>query len=526
MIAHSGQDRDGGALHPSWRIALPVLVALVAWILVCFHETFLAMAAIWARSETFTHGFVVPPLTLWLIWRQRHELAPLVPRPSLWGVLLLGLTGVAWLLGELAAVNAVTQMAATVMLITGVIAILGGRVAAAMAFPLGFLLFAVPIGEFVMPSLMEWTADATVLGLRASGIPVYREGLSFVIPSGNWSVVEACSGVRYLIASLMVGTLFAYLNYYSLRRRLIFILVSLIVPVFANWARAYGIVMIGHLSGNRLAVGVDHLIYGWIFFGVVIMLMFAIGTRWREDDAPSATLSETPSQSRQNPRWGRGAGVVAGLALVAAVWPLAAYSLIQRGEQALQPHLALAGSDAMGGWVASGESASFAPAYDSPPAVAAGDYAKDGRRVGLFMAYYRNQSYGEKLITSTNALVKSSDRQWVVAAHGSTAVVLPDASVVARSYELAGNSAANHGTPKRLKAWQWYWISGHLTASDVLAKVYSTLARLVGEGDDSAVVILYADEDQPGGAEEAMRQFVADAGKAIESSLVDAKRQR
>ena len=70
-----------------------------------------------------------------------------------------------------------------------------------------------------------------------------------------------------IIASLTVGTLFAYLSYRSLNRRLIFVGVAFAVPVIANWMRAYMIVMIGHLSGNKLAVGVDHLIYGWVFFG-------------------------------------------------------------------------------------------------------------------------------------------------------------------------------------------------------------------------------------------------------------------
>ena len=97
-------------------------------------------------------------------------------------------------------------------------------------------------------------------------------------------MVEACSGVRYLIASVMVGTLFAYLTYQSLARRIAFVAVSFLVPVLANWLRAYMIVMLGHLSGNKLAVGVDHLIYGWVFFGVVMLLMFWIGARWREDE--------------------------------------------------------------------------------------------------------------------------------------------------------------------------------------------------------------------------------------------------
>ena len=211
----------------------------------------------------------MPPISLWLIWRKRNDLTLLRPEPTFWFVLPLAATVFFWLMGELTAVNALTQFALVVTLILTIISILGVRVSRQIAFPLAFLLLCVPIGDFMTPTLMEWTAWFTVLALRASGLPVIQEGMQFVIPSGTWSVVEACSGIRYLIASITVGTLFAYLNYVSLRRRLIFIVASFIVPVFANWLRAYMIVMIGHLSGNTLAVGVDHLIYGWVFFGFV-----------------------------------------------------------------------------------------------------------------------------------------------------------------------------------------------------------------------------------------------------------------
>ena len=73
------------------------------------------------------------------------------------------------------------------------------------------------------------------------------------VPGRSLFVTEACSGLRYLVASVMVGTLFAYLNYRSYRKRTVFMLVSLAVPVLANWLRAYIIVMMGHLSGNKLA---------------------------------------------------------------------------------------------------------------------------------------------------------------------------------------------------------------------------------------------------------------------------------
>src|SRR5262249_32061829 len=161
-------------------------------------------------------------------------------------------------------------------------------------FPLAFLFFAVPIGEFLLPQLMEWTAGFTIAALKLSGIPVFREGQQIAIPSGTWSVVEACSGVRYLIASIVAGALYAYLIYRSPARRLVFIGVSIVVPIVANWVRAYLIVMIGHLSGNVLAAGVDHLIYGWMFFGVVMLIMFWIGSRWREHDTSPLTYSRAP----------------------------------------------------------------------------------------------------------------------------------------------------------------------------------------------------------------------------------------
>ena len=208
-------------------------------ILLVYRETAWSMVEIWRRSETFTHGFLVPPITLWLIWRIRNKIALIAPRPNALALVALAVTGFVWLLGELATVSVLSQFALTTMLAVTVPAVLGLSVARSVAFPLAFLYFAVPFGEFAMPQLMEWTANFTVLGLRLTGIPVFREGLHFVIPSGNWSVVEACSGVRYIIASLTVGTLFAYLNYHSLKRRLIFVGVAFLVPVIANWIRAY-----------------------------------------------------------------------------------------------------------------------------------------------------------------------------------------------------------------------------------------------------------------------------------------------
>src|SRR5207248_4967281 len=138
----------------------------------------------------------------------------LAPRPDALGLVLLGCAGAVWLVAYAGEVLVVKQLALVATIWATVIAILGREVAKAITFPLGFLILGVPMGEALIPPLMKWTADFTVTALELSRIPVFRDGtFFFTIPSGNWSIVEGCSGVRYLIASFTVGVLFAYLSY-------------------------------------------------------------------------------------------------------------------------------------------------------------------------------------------------------------------------------------------------------------------------------------------------------------------------
>jgi len=505
-----------------WRRTLPVLLVLLATILFLHRDTVSAMVLIWSRSETFTHGFLVLPIALWLVWRQRQVLATQVPQATGWVLLPVAAAELLWLLGDLAAVNAATQLALTALLVFTVMAMLGLAVTRTIIFPLSFLFFAVPLGEFLMPQLMDWTANFTVLALRLSGIPVYREGLQFVIPSGSWSVVEACSGVRYLIASLMVGTLFAYLNYQSFRRRLIFVAVSMVVPVVANWMRAYIIVMLGHLSGNKLATGVDHLIYGWLFFGVVIMLMFIIGARWAEPDPSESqstlgsattlpTLLLMPSAA---PMW----VVAAAVALLAAL-PQAAQWSLGKVKSAGAPQLLLPATLPHGWQPVEKPAMNFRPAFKNPSAEVNATYAGQGRTVGVYLGYYQNQDYQNKLVSSTNALVTSRDPDWAQVAGGTRMTNLGDQQVAVRTAELRGSSAPERDGEKRLVVWQIYWINGTLTASDHLAKVYSALNRLMGHGDDAAVIIFYTPKDTANSAEALLESFVSANFRTVDEVL-------
>lgn len=499
------------SFRPNWKPTLAAIAAILLWIGYWYWGTLEAMAQIWWRSETYAHGLIVPPIALWLIWRDRERAATQAPHATLWfGIPLAGFVFL-WLLGDLTAVNALTQFAVIGAIVVAIMSLVGWRISKALAFPLLFLFFAVPVGDFLMPRLMEWTADFTVLALRLTGIPVYREGQNFVIPSGHWSVVEACSGVRYLIASLTVGTLYAYLTYTSLKRRLIFIFVSLIAPILANWLRAYIIVMLGHLSGNKLAAGVDHLIYGWVFFGLVILLMFAVGAKWAEPARSSQGFSSTSDQGTQKQLnlW----LVVLVLGIIVAASPLYQQHL-RKFNSVEKINLGLPA--AMGPWQAEPPSVNWQPQFTNPSAKQHTVYRNADSWVGLYIAYYRNQNFERKLVTSTNVLVASSDLDWQAIGSRQARTTLGDTETTVRETELLKKQATSD---ERYIVWQGYWINGRLTSSDIEAKWLTAVAMLTGHGDDSAALVIYAPKTS---ADKDLPAFARDAGSEILRSLSEA----
>jgi exosortase A len=488
-------------------VTIPVLAcALVAvGIVAMYWNTAASIVLLWTRSETFAHGFVVVPISLWFAWRVRGELS-LVPASPWWpGLCIVAAAGAAWTVAAAADVDVVKQFALVFMVEGAIVSIVGLRVARAAAFPLAFLFFAVPFGEFLIPTLMDWTADFTVAALRLSGLPVYREGNHFNIPSGTWSVVEACSGVRYVIASLMVGTIFATIVYRSAKRRALFVLVSLLVPVVANWLRAYMIVMIGHLSNNRLAVGIDHLIYGWLFFGVVMLIMFWVGSRWQESLPPRpATVATIALHVGERHSFGRASfAVCAAALLVAGIWPL--IDGRELGVEHSKP--AVPAIEGAGGWQPQPANVGdWRPKYGGYASDYRQTYGRADKVVGMHVMYYRDQRKGAELVTSMNSLTAANSSEWNQLSEGRVSVAWSGRQIDAQRALLRGRSTT-------LEVFALYRVAGQTTSSPHVAKALLAWSRLTGRGDDAALIVLFAPvrRESPGSSATATLQDFAQA---------------
>ena len=501
---------DQPALAGAVRTSIPgASVALIAMALLApflfYFGTAASIVSIWNSSDTFAHGYAILPISLWLIWTRRSVFKRIPVAPCWPAVGLLALCGAGWLLARLGEVQFAMQYAFAAMLPLSAVAVLGWQLARSLAFPLAFILLAVPFGEAFVPHLINFTADFTVAAVRAFGIPVLRNGTYFELPTGNWSVVEACSGVRYLISSVTLGCLYAYLSYRSLTRRLVFVGLSIAVPIVANGLRAVMIVMIGHFSGMELATGVDHLIYGWLFFGLVMFIMFWIGSYWREDQSEPAAgvLADAPAVPARPI-----AGVALAAVLACAVWPaLAAY--VDRANHNPAPvrldaqRLAWSQAPAWTAWQ---------PSFMDPDAALRGTYAAPGAQpVNLQVLYYRNQERGKILISSTNRV--GTRKEFLEVASGGREERIGGRSLALRETRITGPQG-------QFRVWHWLWVDGGFTASDVQGKLRQARATLLLRGDDGAAVMVAAPfGENPDSARAALRAFL-DANLApLEASL-------
>jgi exosortase A len=505
--------------NTGWRLVLPLIVAAIAIILVIYWRTAESIVAIWWRSETFAHGFLIIPITLFLIWNKRREVTKLVPAPDVLGLVLLAGTGLLWLVASAGQAQVVRQYALVAMIPAAVTAIAGRKVVLALAFPLAFLMLGVPVGEVLIPPLMDWTADFTVTALRVSGIPVFREGNFFAIPSGNWSIVEGCSGLRYLIASITVGVLYAYLSYQRLWKRVLFVVLSVTVPIIANGLRAYMIVMIAHLSDMKLALGIDHLIYGWLFFGLVMLLLFWLGSFWRDPvtDTPGGSVDASPRAVRVS---GAGvAGLAAAVVAIAATWPLYAAYLDRASEASGTPILATPA--AASGWsVHTMPLTDWRPRYGGASASVFQVYYKGDLAVALYLGYYRRQRQGAELVTSTNIMVQQKHPDWANVGESRRREDLGKGPVNIRQTQL-------RSVGQRLLIWDWFRISGHDLSNPYFAKLLLARDKLLRRGDDAAAIILAIPYDERTDvAQETLRQFVREMLPSIEATLADAAATR
>ena len=296
----SGLHKDAATSPSGGYIGIPWLAGLVAFQVLVFHDTWMSLLDIWLQSDTFSHGLLIIPISIYLVWRHRGQLDGNAAQTSVIGFTVLAGLSMGWWLSMALGMGIGMHLAVVAMLPATVLAFYGSTIVRQLAFPLAFLVFAVPFGQFVIPELVDVTASLTVSILRVFGIPVIRDGQFFEVPSGSYSIARACAGLNYTIATLALATLLARLNFRRATKGAAFVVAAVLFSILANGVRATMIVLIMHFSDFDISAAKDHEFVGWIaYFLLIALLLFLAG---RLGDRHASGDSETSMNTRGTPK--------------------------------------------------------------------------------------------------------------------------------------------------------------------------------------------------------------------------------
>lgn len=501
-----GRSRSRPA-RDAWRPALAGFAALALLLAVAFAEVAAAMANTWSNAATYTHGWLILPIALGLVWLRREALRGVAPRQEPWMLLPLLLFSAVWLVGHAAETNLVQELALVGLLIALAVFSFGRAVARRLWFPLLFLVFMVPMGDALVPLLQDFTAGFAVGLLRLLGIPVFHDGILIQTPTGLFEVAEACAGIRFLVANIVVAALFAYLAYTRWWKATLFLALGVVLPVLANGVRAAGIIVIAYHTDNEMAVGADHLIYGWGFFTLVMIVLLLIGNRFADRPigrfAPPAA-GPAPEAVPCRP-WRAGLAVAAVAAMLAG--PAYAWGMLRPPPApvwtAAPPPLNPAWPRAAAAaplWLPRFPAADHLvlETYRSP------DGAEPAGTVDVFVAAYAWQRRGAEVIHHANTL--SGDESWIRVETATATLPAAAALGPARIDRLRGAAGR-----QRLVV-SWLWIGGRFTNDPVAAKLFQLDSTLTGRHPAAAQLALSAEiADEPAETLTLLQTFLSGA---------------
>ncbi len=468
-------------INRQWKTAGLALSVVVITVLFSFFDTVNILVMTWWDKPEFNHCLLILPIIGYLVFERREIFHKISPEPTFLGFLPILVGGMLWMLGDLVDANVVQQFGLIIILQGCVVTILGKRVTLALIFPLFYMIFLVPFGDFLIPMLQDFTTVFVITILNIFNIPVFVEGVYLSIPAGDFHVAESCAGLRFLIATVALGTLMANVAYKSWKRQAIVVVLSFVVPVIANGFRASGIILIAHWSDMKYATGADHITFGWIFFAIVLLIFISISMTFTNRKINDGYIDFTKKfwtnhnvvNSRKFITFSILTIVVVGFAPLYVSFIEQRYESYENNKLSLSAHVKAVDVYEISNWVPQfrGASQSFLLRHNvdnNPP-------------IDIFSAYYKYQTQDSELIQFGNVVTPPDVWGQINKRRLETNISGTNNTVVEVIIQ-AGNQ-------KRL-VWYWYWIDGEIITNDYKAKIFDAKAKLLGGRLDSAVMAL------------------------------------
>jgi exosortase D (VPLPA-CTERM-specific) len=487
------------------RVQLGAIGAAVLTLILVFQNTFLYLYGTWQREE-YSHGFLVPLVSAYLLWQRRDRLRHMAFSSSWAGVLVVVLGLLIYFLGSLASITTVDAYALVIVVGGCVLAVMGWEAFRVALVPIGLLFLMNPIPNFFYNNLSSQlqliSSQIGVAFIRSMGVAVYLQGNVIDLGSYKLQVAEACSGLRYLFPLVTLGVIVAYLFRGRNWMRWTLVLSTLPITVLMNSFRIGVIGLLVDRWGTAQAEGFLHEFEGWVVFLICFALLFAecwvllrIGGERRSlreafapSMAPGAPAALRPERSRRTRQLGKPAVAVL-LLLLVAVYP--AHAIAQRTE--LRPARSAFSEFPLtiAGWRGRRERLESVyldtlklddyvlANYERPaPQAPAGT---DDELVNLYVAYYASQRTGQSAHSPRSCLPGGG---WRIEEFGRFAVPEPGVN----GAPLRVNRALIQQGASRQLVYYWFQQRGRSITNEYLVKWFLFVDALTRNRTDGALV--------------------------------------
>ncbi len=495
-----------------WKSALSLLLIGCGAILYSYWDTFGRLFALWNDVEgEYAHGWLIIAVVLFLVWDKRHTLSRMQPRLDIRPVALIPFFGFFWLLGSLVDTNLVQVVSVLLIMMLFVWFSLGYKVTKELLFAMLFIFFATPAWLPLQMPFQVITVHAVHQMLMLAGIPVIRDGYLLTIPEGSFAVLEACSGLRYFLVAFALSTLFSYLNFYSFKIRLLYVLLFLMASLLANWLRVFVVIYAGHLTQMEHAYIQDHANLGWYIFLVMVALLYWFGYKYlaKWDTVPTEKEQETVPVATGRLLTSQPTKAAALLLVsVLLITPPVLSDYLRSNNQIPLSNVNMPDIE---GWAMPSEFPKqlLLPDYKGADFTIGAVYQGATADVQAAVAYYSSSKPGARLIDYTNRIADGANWSQLTSEKDYSRLSVHVKEVTIRS-----------GTGGDRLAWYWYRVGGRVSTEKYQAKLFEVLGVLTGRPDAALIVISAGYDVNPDEARSILTSFYEEANAGL-NSFVD-----
>jgi len=486
----------------------------------------------WIGSEDYSHGMFVPLISLFLIWQARHRLAGAGAEITWWGLaVVVGGLFLYWI-GDLATLFVLQHVSLWLVIVGLVIASIGLRRTRTIAFPLAYLLTSIPLPVFLYASLSSqlqlWSSALGVGFLQLVGVTAFRDGNVIDLGPVQLQVVEACSGIRYLLPLISLALLCAYLFKERMWKRVVLVLSSIPISIVVNGFRIGMIGILVEWYGQGAAEGFYHLFEGWVLFmaslGLLILemwVMSGIGTmgdrssflsRFTWADQSAGTIPTATPQPPHNPRRFQSPAYLCSVALLV---PVAFTPMFMVEREEFPPPRAIFIDFPMkfDGWLGTSRSLEkqYIDALRFDDYVLADFRLGDGQPVNLYAAYYQSQRKGQSAHSPQSCLPGDG---WEISSF--KPVDVPANAEVVRPLQV--NRALIQKDSQKQIVLYWFKQRDRILSNEYLVKLY-LFWDAVSRGRTDGALVRIASPVGPGETEEIVDQRLLQFVSKIEPEL-------